>query len=158
MQDAGSRRTFLEGVRVLIEGGKIGPDRGSVPLPESRKGLERQLNYWKLKEPRQAKLIKLILDGHRGGGYDLIFLEMGNAETIDAYLARGVEYFVVTPMRFTESRRAELATVRLLDNLRSDSRIVLVKRFEGRTRTQLGPTVEIFHAVGRNATSPGGLE
>ena len=143
------KQNVPEGSRVLIEGGKVGPERNSVPLPETPASLQRQFAYWNHVEPRQAQLLKFKLRDHPGGGYELVFLKMEHPGTLDDYVSQGVEYYVVRPTRFLQSRRAGTGTVQLVNDLRNDPRIQLVKTFRGETTAQLGPTIEIYRVATR---------
>jgi 4-amino-4-deoxy-L-arabinose transferase-like glycosyltransferase len=132
------------GSRVLVEGLKIGPLRSTVPLHETPEAILRRIEYWRVKEPKQAKFLELQLAVHPGGGYDLELVRPESTQSLDEYLARGVEYFVIRPAAFTGTRKANFATVRLVKNLGSDTRVVLLKRFPGSSRLQFGPTIEIY--------------
>lgn len=132
------------GSHVLIESGKITADRATVPLRDSVAALERRIAHWRLVEPKQARYLELKLATHQGGGFNLELADLDEIASIEEYSQRGIEYFVVRPAYFLASRRAGTGSAALIRDLRSDSRVTLLKRFEGDTRTQLGPTIEIY--------------
>src|SRR5262245_47100892 len=117
------------GATVLIEGGKTGPSRESVPLRESRASLERRIAHWKSVEPKQAKFLEFKLAGEEGTGYELELVKVKMLATLDEYAARGIDYFVVRPVYFTKSRRAVPGAFRLLEQLRKDPRVELLRHF-----------------------------
>jgi 4-amino-4-deoxy-L-arabinose transferase-like glycosyltransferase len=135
------------GTRVLIEGGKVGPVRSTVPLHDTRQAISCRIGYWQLVEPRQSKLLEYRLAAHQGGGYDLELIRVKSLTSVDDYLAMGVQYFVMRPEAFAASRKGGGVGSRFLNELRSDPRIVLVKRFEGVDATRLSPTIEIYRVV-----------
>ena len=143
-------KTWIEanvpaGSKVLIEGGKIEPVRETVPLQDTREMITRRIAYWKAVEPKQARFLQFKRAVHQGAGYELEFVELDEIEPLDAYVARGIEYFVVRPETFLNyKRKAGAGSAMLVESLRSDSRVRLLKRFDGGSRTQLGPTVEIY--------------
>ena len=139
-----------QGSRVLIEGLKIGPLRKTVPLRQTRESIQRRIEYWKVEEPKQAKFLELQLASHPGGGYDLEYLRLDSVATLAEYAERGIEYFVVRPETFVESRKADVGSQRLLRELRSDPGVKLIKRFEGDERKRPGPTIEIYRLVDAN--------
>jgi hypothetical protein len=132
------------GSKVLIEGGKIAASRITVPLVDSRESLEQRIEYWKVKEPRQAKFLELKRAVHDGGGYDLELVQIGSIAPLGDYVARGIEYFIVRPDFFLASRMARGDSARLLSALRTDMRVKLLRRFEAGSRTRPGPTIEIY--------------
>jgi hypothetical protein len=136
------------GSRVLIEGGKTGPKRETLQLRESRSSLEDRIAYWREKEPRQAKFLEYKLAAHEGGGYELELVRLRELASLDEYAAAGVEYFVVRPDYFAAARKADAGAIRLLEELRSDSRVRLMRRFEPRSGTQPGSVVEIYRLDG----------
>jgi len=132
------------GARVLIEGGKIGPMRSTVPLRDTAATMQRRIEYWRMTEPKQAQLLEYQLAVHQGGGYDLELVRAGSVGSLDDYVARDVEYFVVRPKVFIGSRKAGTVGAAFLERLRSDPRVSLVKRFDGVGDARLSPTVEIY--------------
>jgi hypothetical protein len=139
------------GATVLIEGGKTGPSRESVPLHESRASLERRVAHWKEVEPKQAKFLEFKLAAEEGMGYELELVKLKTLATLDEYAASGVDYFVVRPVYLMESRRAVPGAFRLLEQLRKDPRVELLRRFDPASHLQPGPVVEIYrlHGIGR---------
>ena len=133
------------GSKVLIEGGKIGAVRQSVPLQDSREAMQRRIEYFRAVEPRQAEFLERKLAVHEGVGYDLQLVRLDSIDSLDFYTAQGVEYFVVRPGTFLrELRRSGLGSASLLEDLRTDRRATLLKRFEGDSPEQIGPTIEIY--------------
>jgi hypothetical protein len=145
------------GSRVLIEGGKISTMRETVPLQDSREAMLRRIEYYRQVEPKQAQYLELELAVHQGVGYDLELVRLESMESLDFYLAQGIEYFVLRPDAFqSDKRRAGSASAKLVTDLRTDSRVTLMKRFEGDSPTQIGPTIEVYHLIQKpdDARSP----
>jgi hypothetical protein len=132
------------GTTVLVEGGKIGPKRETVQLVQSRTSLERSIAFWRKAEPRQAKYLEVKLAVAGGGGYDLVLVQQQSVKPLDDYAKAGVEYFILRPVYFSESRKAGPGAEKLLRDLRSDPRVTLVRRFAPESRYQRGDTVEIY--------------
>jgi hypothetical protein len=135
-----------EGSKVLIEGGKIAASRLSVPLSDSRGSLDARIAYWSRQEPRQAALLKVKRDVHEGGGYELVLVRVSSIASLETYLGRGVEFFVIRPDTFLGARKAGSGSARLVTDLRGDPRIRLLKRFEAGSDASLGPSIEIYQA------------
>jgi hypothetical protein len=132
------------GRKVLIEGGKIAASRLTAPLSDSLEALERRIAYWESIEPRQARYLRFQRAVHEGGGHDLELVRVATVTSLDDYIARGVEYFVVRPETFIGARKAKGGSARLLNSLRSDARVRLLRRFEPASSLQPGPTIEIY--------------
>jgi hypothetical protein len=132
------------GSRVFIEGTRISASRLTVPLTDSRASLERRIAYWKEQEPRQARFLEVKQAVHEGGGYDLELAKLASIEPLDDYVERGVEYFVVRPESFTGSRKAEAGSARLVNALRSDGRVQLLKRIDTAAGKRPGPPIDIY--------------
>lgn len=139
--------TVPAGARVLVEGGKTGPKRETVQIGESRASLERRIAYWRKVEPRQARFLEVKLAIDDGSGYDLELVRQQSIKSLDDYLAAGVEYFILRPEYFETSRKAGVGAIRLLQDLRKDPRVKLVRRFVPESSLQLGDTVEIYRLV-----------
>ena len=112
------------GSRVLIEGGKIEPDRETVPLQDTREAITRRIAYWKVAEPKQARYLQLKRSVYQGTGYDLTLVQLNSIESLDAYVDRGIEYFVVRPDFFTKGiRKSGAASAKLVERLRSNPNV-----------------------------------
>jgi len=138
------------GSRVLIEGAKISAHRQTVRLPETADGLRRRIEYWRVREPKQAKYLEFQLAAHEGGGYDLVPIQEDSTATLDEYLAQGVEYFVIRPRALTDLRKGSRLDLDLLAGLRSDPRVELIRRFEGSEKERLGSVIEIYQRRDRD--------
>ncbi len=132
------------GSRVLIEGMKITPIKGTVPLRETPAAIERRIAYWRTREPKQARYLELQRDASGGTGYELHFVRLDSIAPLQEYVSQGVRYFVVRPEAFEFSRRAEADSGRLIRELRSDPRVRLLHRIEGAAQTPPGPLIEIY--------------
>ena len=143
-------KTWIEanvpaGSKVLIEGGKIEPGRETVPLQDTREMITRRIAYWKAVEPKQARFLQFKRAVHQGSGYELAFVQLDSIESLDTYADDGIEYLVVRPLAFTQGiRKSGTGSAQLVERLRTDPRARLLKRFDGDSRTQLGPTIEIY--------------
>jgi hypothetical protein len=133
------------GSKVLIEGGKIGVVRETVPLQDSREAMLRRIEYFRQVEPRQAKYLELKIAVHEGVGYELEFVRLDSVASLDSYAAQGIEYFVVRPDAFlSDKRKVGPGSSKLIADLRADPTVTLLKRFDGESPTQIGPTIEIY--------------
>ncbi len=141
------------GSHVLIEGGKIAPSRETVQLSESPESLDRRIAYWLSEDPRQARFLQIKRAVQEGVGYRLEIVKPDTLESFDAYIDRGVEYFVVRPENLERSRRAEIQGVRLLERLRNDPAVSLIKAFETEPGVRRGPRVEVYQVRPEGATA-----
>jgi len=130
--------------RILIEGLKIGPTNGTVPLGETAEALDRRIEYWTDREPKQARYLELKRDVSHGVGYELELVRLDAMESLSDYVSRGVQYFVMRPDYIKGSRRSDSGSARLLEDLRSNPRVRMVKKVQGGTQTPPGPTIEIY--------------
>ncbi len=78
-----------------------------MPLHETPESIVRRMEYWNAREPKQAKFLELQLAVHPGGGYDLELVRPESIQSLDEYLAQGVEYFVIRPDVFIEDKTGE---------------------------------------------------
>jgi hypothetical protein len=129
---------------VLIEGGKISASRLSVPITDSAASLQRRIEYWQAVEPRQGKFLEIRRAVHDGGGYELELVRISTIGTLEDYISKGVQYFVVRPESFEGSRKADGGSARLLAALRSDPRVELAKRFDPADGARPGPAIEVY--------------
>lgn len=141
------------GSRVLIEGRKIAPMRSTVPLRDTAGTMRRRIEYWKRVEPKQATLVEYRLSVHQGGGYELELVNAGSVATLDDYVVLGVEYFVVRPQVFVR-RKSGTRGGAFLEELRSDPRVELVRRFEGVDEARISPTIEVYRLQGASGSEP----
>jgi hypothetical protein len=141
------------GSKVLIEGSKTAASRLTAPIEDSVESLDRRIAYWKIEEPRQALHLQVQRSVHGGGGYELELVRIRSIEDLDTYLKRGVEYFVVRPDYFMHARQAESSSVALMHALRTDRRVVLVKRFDNEHETRPGPAIEVYRVAPDSATA-----
>ena len=145
------------GSKVLIEGGKIGVLRETVPLQDSREVILRRIEYFRQVEPKQAKYLELELAVYEGIGYDLEFVRLNSIASLDSYAARGIEYFVLRPDGFlSDKRRTNSGSAKLVADLRANPRVTLLKRFDGDNPRQIGPMIEIYRLTqeARDEPSP----
>jgi 4-amino-4-deoxy-L-arabinose transferase-like glycosyltransferase len=135
------------GTKVLVEGSKTGASRLTVPLQDSLESLDRRIASWQEKEPRQARYLQIRRAIHEGGGYELELVKLNSVDNLNAYISRGIEYFVVRPDSFLGSRKSDTSSAVLLRQLRADPRVSLVKRFPAEPNARPGPTLEIYSLV-----------
>jgi hypothetical protein len=132
------------GSKILIEGLKINPVKSTVQLQDTPDAIRRRIAYWRNVEPKQAKFLELELQVLEGKTFDLELIHLSDTESLEAYERRGVEYFVIRPERFMESRRREGGSQRLLHALRSDPRVTKIKEFPEQPSVRPGPAIEIY--------------
>ncbi len=133
-----------QGSKILIEGLKINPVKGTVQLQDTAEAIRRRIAYWRKVEPKQAKFLQLELEVLEGRTFDLELIHLSDVESLDSYARRGVEYFIVRPARFVESRRSDGGSAKLLKALRSDPRVTLIKTFAEQPLERPGPEIEIY--------------
>jgi hypothetical protein len=98
--------------------------------------------------------LEFKLAAEEGTGYELELVKLETLASLDEYAARGIDYFVVRPVYFTKSRRAVPRAIRLLEQLRSDPRVELLRRFEPESHLQPGPVVEIYRLQSTERPGP----
>ena len=135
------------GKKVLVEGSKTGASRLTVPLQDSLESLDRRIAKWKEEEPRQARYLQIRRAIHEGVGYELELVKLNSVESLDDYVDRGVEYFVVRPDSFLGSRKSDVSSALLMRQLRGDPRVRLVKRVPAESNVRSGPTIEIYRSL-----------
>jgi hypothetical protein len=126
-------------------------------LRDTVESLDRRIAYWQDLEPRQARFLQVKRAAHEGGGYDLELVKLRSIESLEAYASRGVEYFVVRPEFFESSRKAKPSSAVLLERLRSDPRVSLIKRFPAEPGSRPGPSIEIY-GLSQAATGGGRVD
>lgn len=142
--------------KVLIEGAKTSASRLTVPLYDSREALDQRIAYWSVIEPRQAKYLEIKRASHAGGGYRLELINLNSVASLETYIHRDVEYFVVRPSSFLASRKAGSGSATLVRRLRTDPNVKLLKRIDASSTLRPGPEIEIFQWSPRS--NAGGIE
>ncbi|MGH8249934.1 MAG: ArnT family glycosyltransferase [Steroidobacteraceae bacterium] len=136
-------KNLPQGSRIYIEGAKIAPVRSTVPLQDSAENIKRRIEYWKVAEPRQAEFLKLRLQVLEGATFNLELAPLTGTEPLAAYRNKAVNYFVIVPDRYLQSRNSNVNSARLLKELRGADDVALIKRFDADPRRP-GPTIEIY--------------
>lgn len=135
------------GSKILIEGLKIKPVKGTAQLQDSAANLRRRIAYWRKVEPKQAKYLQIELQVLSGTTYELELITLDDVQSLKFYEDRGVEYFVVRPEMFLESRRRQPGSRRLVEALRSDPQVVKLNEFREEPDRRPGPAIEIYKLV-----------
>lgn len=130
--------------KILIEGGKVGVKRSTVPLPESFDTLLTQYRYWKNTEPKQAKLLSYRMAAISEPGFDLVYIKPGDVHDLDSYIEQGVTVFVIQADSLNNDRIYGTDGRSLVIQLRNDKRIRQIALFPGYDHPRFGSTVEIY--------------
>lgn len=133
-----------QGAKVFIEGLKIKPIKSTAQLKDSAENIRRRIEYWKPREPKQARFLELELQVLEGKTFDLELVRRSEIRSFAHYESVGVEYFVVRPDALLKSRRSDQQGVLLLRALRSDSRVSMVQGFYPDRRRTPGPIIEVY--------------
>ncbi len=135
-----------DGSKVMIEGLKIEPSRLTVPLQDTAGNMRANIEYYRTREPGKAKYLAYVLQVESGRTYDLELVKRTELQSLDHYKEKGVQYFVVRPEAFENSRRMGVAGRSFLDELRDDQDMKLLKSFEADAKSRPGPDIEIYEA------------
>lgn len=132
------------GTRILVEGGKVGVKRSTVPLPESLDTLRKQYQYWLTNEPRQAKLIGYRIAIHTEPSFDLVYLRPDKIQDLNEYINQGVRVFVIQPGSLENPRLYGTSGRRFVSQLRSDERVEMAARVPGVDHPRFSSTIEVY--------------
>jgi hypothetical protein len=132
------------GTTIGIEGLKIKPVKGTVQLQDSAENIRERIEYWRKREPKQAKFLEYELQAVAGPNYDLELITRADAKPLSDYVCGGVRYFVIRPTGFVSSRRTSDAAEDLLQDLGSDPRVHKIKGFYPDPDKTPGPAIEIY--------------
>jgi hypothetical protein len=132
------------GSKVFIEGLKIEPSRLTVPLQNSAENLRESLEYYRNRDPGKVKYIEFNLQVMRDKSYDLELAKRSDLQSFAHYKAAGVEYLVIRPETFAYARRIGEAGPALLNDLRNDPDVTLIKSFRAEPTSRPGPDIDVY--------------
>jgi hypothetical protein len=141
------------GSRVFIEGTRTRVSESTIPLRNSPENVRKMIEYYRGTEPGKAKYFSIVVKSIEEPSYDLVLVSKSELRDLQYYKKAGTEYFVVRPGRYRGSRRS-YEWPKIVEQLRSDPEVALVKSFDPDSGTAdgpyRGPYIEIFR-VKKNA-------
>jgi hypothetical protein len=133
------------GSAVFIEGPNTRETPATVPLENSARKIQESIDDFLPDEPGKARYFQMKLKVLSGITYDLELVQSCELKDLDYYKSIGVEYFVVRPESYGESRlRSGWAA--FVDDLREDPDVTMLRRFEPDEKKVPGPVIEIYQA------------
>lgn len=133
-----------EGSRVFIEGSRTAVSNATIPLQNSAKNLKASVEYYRNSQPGRAKYFQLALKALSGKTYDLVGVQPHDLQDLQHYKEEGVQYFVLRPDKYPGSR-LQYEWPKLVEDIRSDPDVELLKRFEPDDSTSArSPLIEIY--------------
>ncbi|MBA3562427.1 MAG: glycosyltransferase family 39 protein [Gammaproteobacteria bacterium] len=135
-----------QGATVFIEGLKIEPTRLTVPLQDTMENMRDHIEFYETREPGKAKYLKYRLQAMSGSTYDLELVSPSElrAHDLDHYKDMGIEYLVIRPEYFVESRKIAHVGLSFLDELEADPDVSLVRAFPPNPRDRPGPLIHVY--------------
>ena len=130
--------------KIFIEGTRTRPIEGTVPLNNSPGNLKARIAAYRDREPGKARYFDIERRVRAGPTYDLLTVSAyDELRDLQYYKSSGVEYFVLRPDAYPQSRRRP-HWPRLVAELRSDPETILLKRFSPVAGQTPGPLIEIY--------------
>ena len=96
------------------------------------------IEFYRDNEPGKAKYFSIAIQNQEGPSYDLHLVSKSDLQDLQYYKEAGVEFFVVRPGRYRGSRRA-YAWPKIVEQLRSDPEVSMMKSFDPDPDTEEGP-------------------
>lgn len=159
------------GSKVFIEGSRTVVSNATIPLQNTEENLKESIEFYRDREPGKAKYFRMALNVLSGPTYDLVGVSSWDLQDLQYYKDLGIQYFVLRPDRYDGSRN-KYEWTDLVENLRSDPDVELIKRFEPTDdNSWRSPLLEIYRVnsnlelvesreaqrePGGGATPPGG--
>lgn len=143
------------GAQVLIEGLKIEPTRLTVPLQDTEENLRAYAEQYRVSEPGKTKYLDFKLQVMTGPTYDLKLIKPADLGRFDLkhFKDAGIQYLVIRPDALARSRKVGPAGLVLLEELKNDPDVSLIKSFLATSGALRGPTIEIYR-IDPNVSSP----
>ncbi|MGH7926181.1 MAG: ArnT family glycosyltransferase [Candidatus Binatia bacterium] len=133
-----------EGARVFIEGIKIEPTRLTVPLQDTVENMREYIEYYSIREPGKSKYLGFKIQAINGKTYDLKLVPPRDMQDLRYYKEAGIEYLVIRPEAFLNSRKIGDQSISFYEELQHDPAVTLLKTFEPDPRSRPGPLIEIY--------------
>ena len=132
------------GSKVFIEGSRTVVSNATIPLQNSAENLKNSIELYRDREPGKAKYFRMALNAVSGPTYDLVGVQARDLRDLQYYKDLGVQYFVLRPDRYPGSR-IKYEWTELVEALRSDPDVELIKRFEPTDETSWrSPLIEVY--------------
>jgi len=140
-------RAVPAGSKVFIEGFEGHLYQGTVPLNFSKENLSLILDSHKGTDKGKARYFQLAIKANRGKTFDLYSVSPAELQPLDYYKANEVEYFVIRPDRYSNSRMRRDWS-QLLVELANDPDLVVIERFAPEDEKTPGPLIEVYRNLG----------
>jgi hypothetical protein len=134
------------GARIFIEGHRTTLTKATVPLQNSAENLRESIEYYRDREPGKAKYFRMALRTLSGRTYDLVGVAHDELQSLQYYKDIGIQYFVLRPAAY-EGSRQKYDWPRFVEEIRQDSDVVLIARFEADSEERPGPLIEIYRVT-----------
>ena len=131
------------GSRVFIEGSIGSLYEGTVPLKNSPQNIRSVIEFYKESNPGKARYFRMALRAATDESYDLHGVRPNELESLSHYKDRGIQYFILRPTYY-ENSRLRMHWLQLVREIRADSDLELVGRFESVPGETPGPTIEVY--------------
>jgi hypothetical protein len=132
------------GSKVFIEGSRTAVSNATIPLQNSAENLKDSIEFYRDSEPGRAKYFRMALKTLSGSSYDLVGVQGDDLRELQYYKDAGVQYFVLRPDKYGGSA-LRYHWPEIVEDIRSDPDIELVKRFEPSEATSgRSPLLEIY--------------
>ena len=132
------------GSRVFIEGHRTTITNATIPLQNSAENIKESIDYYRDTEPGRAKYFRMALNVLSGSTYDLVGVAPDELQDLQYYKKIGIQYFVLRPDKYIGSR-LQFEWTKLVEDIRADPEIELIKRFEPSNETSArSPLIEIY--------------
>ena len=135
-----------DGATVLIEGSIGTLYQGTVPLPYSPDNIRETIRFYRDSNPGKARYFRMALQAVDGKTFNLVAVRPEELKSLAEYKSVGVEYFVLRPDNYPTSRLRK-GWSRIVEEVRSDSELVLVASFAPESGVTPGPYVEVYRYV-----------
>ena len=142
--------------RIIMKGEQVWPGHQTVPLFDLKENYLKKYHE-AVRTGRIFIDMEVLPDLALAEGvirYDLTVVDRDNAwESLDTYIDRGIEYFVIHVQQFQESvteslpQTGKASRVLIYKALQNSSQVTLVKRFEGMTPQGGEQTIEVYTVI-----------
>lgn len=137
------------GAKIFIEGTRTRPIEGTVPLNNSPERLRERIASYSIDEPGKARYFDIERRVQTGAAYDLLTVSaQEELRDLQHYKAIGVEYLVLRPDEYPDSRRRP-HWPRIVEQVRNDKDVTMVQRFAPEPGKTGGPLIEVYKVTSK---------
>lgn len=146
-------QTIPPGSKVAIKGQRVWPGHQSIPLYDLSENYTRRYAtaQKRMSTSRNMKALPHFEKAADLVRYNLLVMDRSEHwDSIDKYVQRGIEYFVIYPKEFREEspeRRyfaAQKSRIRFYEEMKESDQYHLLKTFDGRTLQGFPKTIEVY--------------